>query len=137
MKGGDQNSKYFHTVATERKKMNKIKRLRREDGSVVEEEEAMREVATNYFMKLFTSHAGTRMEELLGHIDPRVTQLMNEMLCKEFTVKEVEEALNSIGDLKAPGPDGMPSLFYKKILGCCWRKGDKRGVERAKWGTNA
>jgi hypothetical protein len=29
---------------------------------------------------------------------------MNEMLCKEFMVKEVEEALNSIGDLKAPGP---------------------------------
>jgi hypothetical protein len=122
MKGGDRNSKYFHTVATERKKMNKIKRLRREDGSVVEEEEAMREVATNYFMKLFTSHAGTRMEELLGHIDPRVTQPMNEMLCKEFTVKEVEEALNSIGDLKAPGPDGMPSLFYKKYWGVVGEK---------------
>jgi hypothetical protein len=115
MKGGDRNSKYFHSVASERKKMNKIKRLRKEDGSVVEEEEAMKEVVTNYFVNLFSSHAGTRIEELMGHIDPRVTQQMNELLCKEFTVKEVEEALHNIGDLKAPGPDGMPSIFYKKF----------------------
>jgi hypothetical protein len=27
---------------------------------------------------------------------------------------EVKAALDHIGDLKAPGPDGMPSLFYKK-----------------------
>ncbi|XP_073360407.1 uncharacterized protein [Aegilops tauschii subsp. strangulata] len=59
---------------------------------------------------------GTRMEELLCHIDTRVTPAMNELLCKEFTEKEVLAALDSIGDLKAPGPDGMPSLFYKK----CW-----------------
>jgi hypothetical protein len=37
---------------------------------MVEEEEAMREVATNYFTKLFTSSTGTCMEELLDRIDP-------------------------------------------------------------------
>jgi hypothetical protein len=40
---------------------------------------------------------------------------MNELLCKEFTGEEVVEALESIGDLKAPGPDGMHSIFYKKF----------------------
>jgi hypothetical protein len=25
----------------------------------------------------------------------------------------VKEALNAIGDLKAPGPDGMPDVFFK------------------------
>lgn len=25
-------------------------------------------------------------------------------------------ALDSIGDLKAPGPDGLPSIFYKSCL---------------------
>jgi hypothetical protein len=50
MKGGDRNTKYFHSVATERRKMNRIKKLRREDNIVVEEEkEAMKEVASNYF----------------------------------------------------------------------------------------
>lgn len=41
---------------------------------------------------------------------------MNELLCKEFTEAEVLATRDSIGDLKAPGPDGMPALFYKK----CW-----------------
>jgi hypothetical protein len=54
-------------------------------------------------VNLFTSSAGTRMEELLTNIDSRVTQDMNDALCKEFTSKEVIEALESIGDLKAPG----------------------------------
>jgi hypothetical protein len=50
MKGGDRNTKYFHSVATERRKSNRIKKLRREDGGVVEEEEeAMKEVVSNYF----------------------------------------------------------------------------------------
>jgi hypothetical protein len=62
------------------------------------------------------------MEELLGQIDPRVTQQMNELLCKEFTTKEVEEALQNIGDLKAPGPHGMPSIFYKTFWGTVGEK---------------
>ena len=27
----------------------------------------------------------------------------------------MREALNAIGDLKAPGPNDMPSIFYKKL----------------------
>jgi hypothetical protein len=37
MKGGDRNTKYFHTVASERKNRNRITKLKKEDGSVVEE----------------------------------------------------------------------------------------------------
>ena len=67
-------------------------------------------------MNLFTSHAGAQQEELLACVHPRVTPTMNDLLMKEYTREEVFEALQSIGDLKAPGPDGMPSIFYKK---CC------------------
>jgi hypothetical protein len=42
---------------------------------------------------------------------------MNEHLMAEFTREEIKEALDSIGDLKAPGVDGMPAIFYKKIRG--------------------
>jgi hypothetical protein len=115
MKGGDRNTKYFHSVATERRRTNRIKMLKGANGVVVEEEEAMKEVESNYFLNLFQSSPGTRMEELLQHVHPRVTQDMNNSLCKEFTNKEVLEALEGIGDLKAPGLDGMHSLFYKKF----------------------
>ena len=35
--------------------------------------------------------------------------------CSPFTEDEVFEALQNIGDLKAPGPDGMPAIFYKRF----------------------
>jgi hypothetical protein len=40
---------------------------------------------------------------------------MNSNLLKEFTMEEVKTALLSISDLKAPGPDDMPSVFYKNF----------------------
>jgi hypothetical protein len=40
---------------------------------------------------------------------------MNSKLMAEFTEEEVKNALESIGDLKAPGPDGLPSVFYKNF----------------------
>jgi hypothetical protein len=95
--------------------MNRITKLKMENGGVAEEEEAMREVATNYFQDLFTSSIGARMEEVLDKVDKRVTQEMNDMLCKPYTGKEVVDALESIGDMKAPGLDGMHALFYKKF----------------------
>ena len=114
MKEGDRNTKFFHAVASARKKKNHIKALRREDGVEVREEKELQEVATNYFLDLFSSSAGTRTAELLDHVDPIVNPAMNEMLLKDFTVEEVRGALDSFGDLKAPGLDGMPALFYKK-----------------------
>ncbi|KAK1650518.1 hypothetical protein QYE76_068323 [Lolium multiflorum] len=60
------------------------------------------------------SSLGDRMEELLSHVEPRVMEEMNSDLMKEFTEAEIMAALENSGDLKAPGPDGMPSFFYKK-----------------------
>jgi hypothetical protein len=71
-------------------------------------------VVTDFYSILFSSRAGTRVDELLDHIGLRVTPQMNEHLCKEFSASEVKDALESIGDLMAPGVDGMPSIFYKK-----------------------
>jgi hypothetical protein len=40
---------------------------------------------------------------------------MNSILCSEYTKEEVKNSLESIGDLKAPGPDGMPVVFFKRF----------------------
>jgi hypothetical protein len=39
---------------------------------------------------------------------------MNLSLQGEYSDEEIKQALDSMGDLKAPGADGMPALFYKK-----------------------
>jgi hypothetical protein len=61
------------------------------------------------------SHAGMQLEEVLECVDSRITHEMNEVLIAPFIGNEVREALQGIGDLKAPGADGMPSIFYKKF----------------------
>ena len=68
---------------------------------------------TNYFSKLFTSVAGADVGNILQHVNPKVTSQMNEELTAEFTAEEVKAALDNIGDLKAPGMDGLPAVFYK------------------------
>jgi hypothetical protein len=47
---------------------------------------------------------------------------LNVDLLAEFTAEEVKEALESMGDLKAPGPDGMPTIFYKHFRGVLGQK---------------
>lgn len=61
------------------------------------------------------SCAGTQYDEVLDCVHHRVTQDMNEALLQPFTGDEIWTALDNIGDLKAPGADGMPSIFYKKF----------------------
>jgi hypothetical protein len=111
---GDRNTSFFHSHASARKKRNKIKKLVRDDGVVVEGESEMAAVVTNYFDSLFTSSTGHRLEELLEHVSLWITPHMNQHLLKDFTAEEVKEAMFSIGDLKAPGPDGMSAVFYKR-----------------------
>ena len=51
---------------------------------------------------------------MLSRLSPSITLEMNDLLLGEFTPEEVKAALDAIGDLKAPGPDGMPPVFVKK-----------------------
>lgn len=114
LKNGDKNTKFFHLFASERKRRNRIKKLKREDGSEVVDAAGMLELITNYYSALFTSNAGDRVNELLQYVQPKVSDDMNQGLMAEYTTEEIKLALDSMG-LKAPGTDGMPALFYKKI----------------------
>lgn len=40
---------------------------------------------------------------------------MSILLTRQFNEHEVRAALDYIGDLKAPGPDGMLAIFYKRF----------------------
>ena len=40
---------------------------------------------------------------------------MNNALLAPYTVEDVRKALFDIGDLKAPGPDGLHAIFYKRF----------------------
>ncbi|XP_066365027.1 uncharacterized protein [Miscanthus floridulus] len=85
---GDRNTKFFHQYASDRKRMNRIKKLVKDDG-------------------------GARFEELLNQVHQRVTTDMNNYLMEEYGDEEIKQALDSIGDLTAPGVDDNVLLAYE------------------------
>jgi hypothetical protein len=111
---GDRSTRFFHQYASKRKQRSRINRLATEGGVVVEEEGAIKNVISNFYKNLFSATAGSRMEELMLQMSPKVSVEMNDSLLRPFTTKEVRSGLDAIGDLNAPAADGMTSLFYKK-----------------------
>lgn len=57
----------------------------------------------------------TGREEVLNIATYKGTDGINASLMAEFTPHKVKAALDSIVDMKAPGPDGVPSIFFKRI----------------------
>ena len=87
----------------------------------MEGERELQHFIANYYSSLFTS-TGSNNEALLNDVPQRVTPEMNSHLSEAFCVGDIKEALNSMGDLKAPGPDGMPAIFYKRFWGLIGEK---------------
>lgn len=115
MQKGDQNTSFFHAACSERRRRNKIGRLKNDEGVWVENEEEKRGMIAQYFKTLFSSNRGNNSDQLLDVVERKVTEDMNELLTSAYRSEEIKEALDSIGDLKAPGPDGMPAVFYKNF----------------------
>ncbi|KAL0014687.1 hypothetical protein SO802_001756 [Lithocarpus litseifolius] len=62
---------------------------------------------------MFTSTNPTSFNSILDGINTKVTMDMNAKLTKCFAIEEVEQALKKMKPMTAPGPNGMPPLFYK------------------------
>ena len=111
---GDRNTKFFHAQASERRKKNHIDKLLKDGGDVVAGK-SLKTFIANQYQDLFMSNADVQMEEVLGCVHTRVSHEMNECLEVPFSDDEVWKALQEMGDLKAPGADGIPSIFYKRF----------------------
>jgi phage host-nuclease inhibitor protein Gam len=114
MKSGDRNTNLFHNFATARKKRNLIKRLKDEGGNWIEDEVGLADHIKNYFGNLFSSEVDEPSMNVINKVTPRVTAEMNAVLNAPYTREEVKKAMFNIGDLKAPGPDGLHAIFFKR-----------------------
>lgn len=86
-----------------------------DQGVRQEERGTMCLMVQNYFTQLFQSEIHDFDESVLDAVELKVTTDMNQDLLAQFTPKEVKKALFAIGDLKAPGPDGLHAIFYKRF----------------------
>ena len=112
-KQGDRNSKYFHSRATQRWHKNTIQKLRSSSGQWKSNNTEVAEILIGYFQELYTSANQTLCDAATMSIEKIISSDLNNQLEQEFTAWEVQKAIKEMAPLKAPGPDGMPPLFYQ------------------------
>lgn len=66
------------------------------------------------FQNLFLEEPVSFPENLENLIPTSLSIEENEEMCKIFTPLEIKSELFAMQSFKAPGPDRLPPLFYKK-----------------------
>ena len=115
LKEGDQNTRYFHSKASQRFRRNRILGLRNESNVWCSKDSQIKEIATHYYRTLFSTSHPTELDTVLEVVQPLVSQEMNDQLLRPFSRDKVESAMNQMEPGTAPGPDDMPPLFYQSF----------------------
>ena len=115
LKDGDHNTRFFHYRATQRRRKNLITGIKNQSNNWCIKPEEVSDMFMTYFRQLFSSSNPVITEADLDSIPRIVIAEMNENLTANFQAWEVELALKQMAPLKAPGPDGMPPLFYQNF----------------------
>ena len=113
IQSGDRNTQFFHGTATQRKRKNFIKGLRDNEGRWQAEEAIYTKILVDFYADLFTTSNPHNLDSIMEGVQEVVTEEMNAKLTAMYTVEEVELAIKEMAPLKAPGPDGLPPLFYQ------------------------
>ncbi|XP_068336635.1 uncharacterized protein [Pyrus communis] len=113
LREGDANTQFFHSSTLQRRKRNKIVKLRAENGNWVDRPSQVRQLVDNHFISVFSSAGSRTWGSLLDCIIPSVSVEMNEALTAPVTDDEIKDAAVQMGGLKVPGPDGFQGIFYQ------------------------
>jgi hypothetical protein len=113
VKLGDENTQFFHTIATINHKKNFIVSLALPDGSsIIDHEQKAQHLWSSFKQRLGASEYSNMAFDLnsllvqhdMGHLD------------EDFSQLEIDMVIKSLPNSHAPGPDGLNGLFIKK----CW-----------------
>jgi hypothetical protein len=116
---GDNNTKFFHQKATQRRNKNKITELTMTDGTVTQDVDTMQSMTRDFYQHLYTAEGTQGMQTVLETVPRRVTSGMNTFLTAPYTGEEVKKALFQMFPTKAPGPDGFPAHFFQRNWDLC------------------
>ena len=111
LKEGDRNTKFFHTVASNKRRKNTIGSIE-VNGEKVDDPSQIKSEAVKFFKSIFREEFSNRpiFEDLqFNKISPEQAT----SLTLPFSNEEIDTAVASCDSDKAPGPDGFNFKFIK------------------------
>eukprot|EP00253_Pinus_taeda_P026936 PITA_26936 len=102
--------------ALDHRSANRILELKNNAGEILKNHNDISTLLSDHFNSIAQEPPINREEaikELTAAIPKSITSDQNWALCREISMEEVEEAIMSISNDKAPGPDGFTINFYK------------------------
>ncbi|XP_075640364.1 uncharacterized protein LOC142612127 [Castanea sativa] len=98
-----------------KKRRNNIDKIKKEDGSWIQDPKQIRQLFLENF-KLQYTHEEVNFPSHLEHLLlPCITEDENENLLTIPSPEDIKATLFQMQDLKAPGPNRFPTLFYKQL----------------------
>ncbi|XP_048491633.1 uncharacterized protein LOC125492925 [Beta vulgaris subsp. vulgaris] len=111
---GDKNTTFFHLSTVLKQWKNKIVAIRGPEGELLRDKELVKERIVDYFALLFTEDGVDEEFDIPTGIFPELPPREWNALNLPFTKPEIDEVVQNMGSLKAPGSDGFQPLFYQK-----------------------
>ena len=111
---GDANTRYFHSMASAKRRRNCKSRLKDDSGVWRDNEEEVEKMLLYYFQALYMSE-GSNDGGCTDVITPMILNDDNAFLTASFTEMEIKEAVFSMHPDKSPGPDGMNPAFFQQF----------------------
>lgn len=110
---GDRNTSYFHLTTIVRRRRNRIEGLLDDNHVWISSKEGLKSIVTNFFSSLFTDLGAVGIPTSWPKLFPTPNDYDIQNINALVSMEETKEALFGIGKLKAPGPDGLPAMFYQ------------------------
>lgn len=92
LQDGDQNTRYFHQKASNRRQKNSIKGLFDANNTWCVSSGDIEQVVVDYFSFMFKSNGEFPCDVILESVPKRVAQDINRMLCADYLDIEIKEA---------------------------------------------
>lgn len=114
MQFGDENTKFFHAMATERYRKNVISQIMDDSGQMVTDHSGK----SALFHQEFKSTLGISVDISMQFNLQEIVQPHDglEILCHPFSIEEIDGIILDLPNDKALGPDCFNCLFFQENM---------------------